>query len=83
VLEDWNVERSPFLEEIENRGQLRTARTYVELVLRTRLRQGLPGDLLEIIQQQMDQATLDRWLTEAATIDTLQQARDLLGRTGE
>jgi hypothetical protein len=82
VLEGWNVERSVFVEEMERRGELRNARTFVELVLRTRLRQHLPPDLLEVIQRQMDQDTLHRWLTEASTIDTLEQARDLLSRAG-
>jgi hypothetical protein len=74
------MERSAFVEEIERRVRLRTARTYVELGLRTRLRcRELPAELMEVIGREMDQTTLDRWVVGTFTIDTLDQARALLG----
>jgi hypothetical protein len=82
VLEGWNVERSPFLEEIERRGQMRTSRTYVQLVLRTRLGHDLPGELIAAIEQQTDPATLDHWFKRALTITSLDEARAALGLTG-
>jgi hypothetical protein len=79
VLEGWAVERSAYLEGIERRGQVQLARTYLELVLRTRLKRELPADVMEAIQRQTDPATLDRWFHEALEITTLDDARRLLG----
>src|SRR5205085_1340191 len=79
VLEGWAVERSQFLEEIERRGELRSARSYPLLLLRTRLRQEVPADLVQAIQQQTDSATLDRWFNEAMTLTSLDEARAALG----
>jgi hypothetical protein len=76
------MERCAFVEEMERRGELRCARTYVELALRIRLRcEELPAELKEIIGRETDQTTLARWLVEAAAVDTLEldQARALLG----
>jgi hypothetical protein len=80
VLEGWAVERSAFVDEIERQERLRTVRTYVELGLRTQLRcRELPAELMEVIEREMDKTTLDRWFVGTFTIDTLDQARALLG----
>jgi hypothetical protein len=80
VLEGWAVERSAFVDEMEGRGRLQATRTCLELVLRTRLRcRELPVELMEVIGREMDRGTLNRWLVEAATVETMAQTRVLLG----
>jgi hypothetical protein len=79
VLEGWSVERSVFLDGIRADQSVRVMRAALIRLLRRRLNQEPPAEVIEAVQQQKDLTTLERWHEEAATISSLDEARRVLG----
>jgi hypothetical protein len=82
-MEGWNVEQSPFLQEIraegQARGQILSARTSVLIVLEEVVGHKMPFDVSEYIHQQSDLTTLRRWLREVIRTTSLTEVRTVLG----
>ncbi len=78
-LEGWNVQRSQIVMEWEARAELRAVRSKLLRLFRLRLKQELPPEVAQAVDNQADLATLDQWFDQAATVDTLDQARTILG----
>jgi hypothetical protein len=79
TVEGLNVERSVFIQEWEARGELRATRATLLRILKVRLRQEVPADLVQAVQAQGDRATLDRWLDLALTVASFEEARAAFG----
>ena len=83
VLEGWNVERSPVIMEWEERGEkrglLKGSRDSLLRVLRARLNQEPPAEILHAVEQQEDLGVLSRWIDEASTASGLAAVRRVLG----
>ncbi len=78
VLEGWNVERSPWLDEIRMEGALRTARADVEEVLDARFPGAVPSELIEAIRQETKLPLLKQILRRAATTKSPDEVRAIL-----
>lgn len=77
VLEDWNVERSPWLEEIRREGELRARRTAVTIVLEVRFPGAVPPDVIEAIGRETNLHLLRQCLPLAA-VKSLEEVRAFL-----
>jgi hypothetical protein len=84
-LEGWNVRRSIVVQEWEAegeaRGKLNTTRANLHRDLQLRFGPDLPADLVQAVEGQADQATLDRWFDLAVTAG-LEQVRSEFGLNG-
>jgi hypothetical protein len=78
ALEGWNVQRSPYIVEVEKRAVLRARRNDLLQVLRVRLRGSVPEELQQAVQTQADMGVLDKWVVRAPDVSTLEEARAAL-----
>jgi hypothetical protein len=78
ALEGWNVQRSPYIVEVEQRAVLRNQRSNVLEFLSDGLGGSVPEELQQVVAAQTDMATLRRWLKQARNVTTLEQARTAL-----
>jgi hypothetical protein len=83
ALEGWNMERSAWLQErdqrIEAQVRLQEKRVSVLRVFQARLRSELPADMVEVVQQQDHPDVLKRWFEQGVFVDSLEEARTILG----
>jgi hypothetical protein len=85
-LEDWNVERSPFLLSIEKRGEKR-GRDEMRNMLREKLVHlvgshfpgGIPDEVVKAVNAQTDAGTLADWLAQVPLARTHDDIRATLG----
>ncbi len=87
VLEGWNVERSPWLEEIRTEGRtegdLRTMRAAVQNVLEVRFPGAVPPEAIEAIRRETKLPLLEQSHRLAITVKSPDEVRAFLQQAGE
>lgn len=81
ALKEWNVEKSPYLEEIRAGERLRSRQTTLQRTLELRFRTPVPADVVAAVRAAPDAAQLDRWLETAFTVDSIDDFRRAIGVT--
>lgn len=74
-LEGWQVQRSQVMVEWEAAASKWTTREHVLRVLRVRLRDEVPADLVQRVEAQESQQILTDWLDHAATVSSFDEMR--------
>ncbi len=82
VLEGWNVERSPWLEEIRMEAVVRHARADVEAVLDVRFPGAVPSEVTEAIRRETKLPLLQQGLRLAVTAGSPDELRTFLQQGG-
>jgi hypothetical protein len=83
VLEGWNVERSPWLEQIRTEGDLRAMRAAVQDVLEVRFPGAVPPEVTEAIRQEMKLPLLQQSHRLAVTVKSPEEVRAFLQQNGK
>jgi hypothetical protein len=82
-LEDWDVEKSKFLEEEREEARMEVMRKSVRSALEYRFGTAVPDDVTSAIATLTDAEELDRWFRAAVTADSLDAFREAVQQNGE
>ncbi len=82
VLEGWNVEQSPWLEEIRTEGRVQMARADVEDVLEARFPGAVPPEVIEAIRRETKLPLLKQSL-RLAVVKSPEEIRAFLQQASE
>src|SRR5262249_22807624 len=83
VLEGWNVERSPYLEQVRAEGDLRATRAAVQKVLEVRFPGAVPAEATDAIRQATKLPLLQQSLALAVTVKSPDVVRAFLEQAGK
>ncbi len=83
VLEGWNVEASPWLEEVRTEGRVQMARAAVQDVLEVRFPGAVPPAVIEAIRQETKLPLLQQSHRLAVTVKSPDEVRAFLQQAGK
>jgi hypothetical protein len=83
VLENWNMDRSPWLEQIRTEGDLRAMRAAVQDVLEVRFPGAVPTEAIEAIQRETKLPLLKQSHRLAITVKSPDEIRAFLEQGGK
>jgi hypothetical protein len=83
ILEDWNVERSPWLEQIRLEGEARYARKAAVEVLEARFPGAVPPEAINAVQQETKLPLLQQSHRLALTAKSPDEVRAFLQQAGK
>ena len=80
MLKEFNVTKSPFLEEVRAEERLKTKQKDLLRGIQLRFRTTVPPELVDVVNTATDENDLDRWIEASYTTNNLDEFRAAVGR---